>query len=70
MCARMTLLRRPDVAKVATWLGYLDETALSYDHRGGVEKPPATGFIIDSHQVRLGTGEACFSAACRAIDAW
>lgn len=66
----MTLLRCPDEIKVGSFLSGLQESPLSYTHDGGVDHPPRSGFILDAHRARLGSGEACFEAACRALDAW
>lgn len=45
-------------------------TPLSYTHRGGLEDPPESGFIVEEHRALLGRGEACWQHACAALDAW
>lgn len=61
---------RPSSDQVRLWIQSWGREPLSYRHAGGVERPPAAGFLPDRHRVQLGEGEAVYARACRALDAW
>lgn len=58
----------PDVlvARLFEWRS----APLSYVHKGGIERPPRGGFVVDAHEVFLGNGAGVFHEAGRALDAW
>lgn len=66
----MFYLRKPAPDFLAARLLEWRSAPLSYAHSGGIELPPAHGFITDAHEVFLGSGEAVFRKAGRALDVW
>jgi uncharacterized protein (UPF0548 family) len=66
----MTCLRFPAPEEIENSLAKWATCPLSYPHTGGVDHPPARGFLIDRHEVCLGAGEAVFRNAAAALDAW
>lgn len=60
----------PEIDELDRWLASLSGERLSYFHEGGVDDPPARGFIPDRNRVPLGHGEAVYQKACAALDAW
>jgi len=66
----MTRLQPPSPDLLEACLAAWADNPLSYAHPGGIEAPPAAGFLIDRHEVRLGTGRAVFRRAAEALDDW
>ena len=66
----MPLLSLPEIDALDRWLVSLRQEPLSYTHQGGVENPPASGFLPDHHRVLLGRGLEVYRRACAALDTW
>lgn len=66
----MTCLQPPTPDRLEACLTVWTDTALSYPHDAGIDHPPAQGFLIDHHEVRLGSGCAVFQRAAAALDSW
>ncbi|HYF33810.1 MAG TPA: DUF1990 domain-containing protein [Prosthecobacter sp.] len=66
----MPILHLPPPDALRSWLASSSDEPLSYVHSGGVDHPPASGFIDDTHRVFLGQGEAVYQQAQQALRAW
>ncbi len=66
----MTCLQPPTPDRLEACLAEWTGSALSYPHAGGLDQPPAQGFLIDRHEIRLGTGSTVFQRAADALDNW
>lgn len=66
----MFSLTPPSVSQMKSLRESWTDEPLSYRHRGGIEHPPETGFIHETHRVCLGRGPETYHRACAALDAW
>lgn len=66
----MISLQPPTSSLLLKHLESWNDEPLSYEHTTGIEHPPADGFILDIHRVRLGAGLKAYQEACAALDAW
>jgi uncharacterized protein (UPF0548 family) len=60
----MRCLRKPSSERLHEWLKSWHDEPLSY------APPLGNGFIADEHEVRLGSDDATYRAACEALEAW
>ena len=66
----MTCLQSPTPDRLDSCLAAWAEAPLSYRHAGGVAHRPAQGFLVDHHEIRLGSGSEAYQRAAGALDAW
>lgn len=66
----MPTLHLPPPQVLQDWLDTLRAEPLSYGHDGGVDRPPASGFVLDVHRVLLGRGAPAYQRASEALRAW
>ena len=66
----MLLVRQPNAEELEAFLEREEAGAYSYVEVGASQAMPPTGYAIDHHRVRLGTGREAFSTACDALRRW
>ena len=66
----MTSLQPPTPDRLESCLAEWTGNALSYTHNAGIDHPPARGFLIDRHEIRLGVGSVVFQQAVVALENW
>jgi uncharacterized protein (UPF0548 family) len=66
----MILLRKPSLATIQRFLAAEKQLRFTYDGVGATARTNPPGYTIDWTRVRLGTGEATFLAARKALESW
>ncbi len=66
----MILIRKPSLQTVREFLAAQHGLAFTYDAVGATANTPPVGYTVDHTRIQLGTGEAIFRAARKALESW
>ena len=66
----MLSLRRPSTGAIREFLATQSKLGFTYSAIGATAAVPPAGYIVDHTRIRLGEGEAAFSAAKAALGRW
>src|SRR5271156_139741 len=66
----MFLLRKPSPSFVRTFLKGQAKLAFTYSAVGATSGTPPSGYVVDHTRIKLGTGQAVFTAAKNALKRW
>ena len=66
----MLTVRKPSVETIRRFLDDQRKLEFSYSFVGATATHPPAGFVVDHTRVRLGSGEAVFSAAKSVLQRW
>jgi uncharacterized protein (UPF0548 family) len=62
--------RKPSIAAINDYLAVQGKQPFSYTEVGGTRTGPPAGFVVDRTRFKLGSGEATFLAAKKALTRW
>jgi uncharacterized protein (UPF0548 family) len=66
----MILLRKPSLATIQRFLAAEKQLAFTYAGVGTTASTPPDGYTVDHTRIQLGSGEATFLAARKALQSW
>lgn len=68
----MIVLKKPTRPFIEEYIGRQSQEPFTYSFVGRTqtETDPPPGYVVDHNRIELGTGEAVFQSACRALSQW
>ncbi len=66
----MLYFKKPSVAAINDYLTVQGKQTFSYSEVGGTRTGPPSGFVMDHTRIKLGSGEAAYLAAKKALMHW
>src|SRR5690349_20547473 len=66
----MLSLRKPSADTIRAFLAEQSQHPCTYSAVGATAQEPPAGFVVDHTRIKLGEGEAVFSAARAALQRW